>query len=421
MRPKIFLHLPAYRDPELVPTIKDAIARATYPERLVFGICYQFNPDDDFENLKQFEGDQRFKIHNMLWLDAKGLPYARQCINDMITDEEYVLQLDSHHRFVQGWDETLINWHTDLENKDFRPILTGYLPSYTPFNDPAGRCMEPWQQQFACFYPHGTIFIRPSLLQGWQTRDEPVPSRFISGHFAFARSQWTKDVKHDPGIYFSGEEIDLTVRSFTHGYDLFHPPKVVVWHSTMREERNGILLWDDQSKRGEDWNKKQVDARRRIRFKLGSENADDIHIAGYEMGNIRTVHDYELYAGVCFKNRAVTQYTLDNQFPPNPKPINDSEWEKTLLTSFYHCIYFDKTNFKHDDYDFWVVAIDDANNIGIHRNDQNEHQVQQIMSRKDSIIGMEIFFTTDKKPAKWAIWGHSKSKGWAERIEGTIT
>ena len=30
----IMLHLPGYRDPELVPTIKDALANAKYPKRV---------------------------------------------------------------------------------------------------------------------------------------------------------------------------------------------------------------------------------------------------------------------------------------------------------------------------------------------------------------------------------------------------
>lgn len=58
-------------------------------------------------------------------------------------------------------------------------------------------------------------------------------------------------------IFFSGEEINLTVRSFTHGYDIYHPHKVVIWHSMTRKERDGILVWDDQNKRGENWSDSQ--------------------------------------------------------------------------------------------------------------------------------------------------------------------
>ena len=240
MKNKILVHLPAYREPELVPTIEDCLKQAKNPKRVVFGICRQYNPDDKFDDLDKYRKDKRFKIIDIPYKEAKGLPYARAKINEeLLDDEEYILQLDSHHRFAKDWDETLVDMHKGLEKKGFKPILTGYLPYYNPYKDPEGRCEEPWQQQFACFYPHGTIFIRPGLLQDWKNRTEPVQSRFISGHFAFARAEWAKEIKHDPQIYFSGEELNLTVRSFTHGYDLFHPHKIVIWHATMREERSG--------------------------------------------------------------------------------------------------------------------------------------------------------------------------------------
>jgi glycosyltransferase involved in cell wall biosynthesis len=172
----IFIHLPAYREPELVPTIKSALDNARYPERLVFGICRQYNPDDGFDNVDEFRDDPRFRIMDIHYTQAKGLPYARYQINTMLQDEDYICQLDSHHRFAEGWDETLIRMHDQLKDKGVKkPILAAYLPYYNPFNDPADRTMEPWQQTFACFYPHGTIFIRPGLLHGWQNMTEPAP------------------------------------------------------------------------------------------------------------------------------------------------------------------------------------------------------------------------------------------------------
>jgi len=240
----ILVHLPAYRDPELVPTIKDALAMAKYPKRVHFGICRQFKEEDGFDNLDEFREDKRFHIMDVPYKEAQGLPWARAQINEnLLTNQDYILQLDSHHRFAQNWDETLLEMHEGLEAKRYKPILAAYLPLYDPFKEPEGRTPEPWQQTFASFYPHGTIFIRPGLLTGWQDMTEPPMSRFLSGHFCFARAEWAKEIKHDPDIYFSGEELNLTVRSYTHGYDLFHPHKLVIWHSTMREERAGMLKW----------------------------------------------------------------------------------------------------------------------------------------------------------------------------------
>ncbi|MSU34273.1 MAG: hypothetical protein EXS36_04020 [Pedosphaera sp.] len=71
------------------------------------------------------------------------------------------------------------------------------------------------------------MYITPATLIDWETLTEPVPSRFLSGHFCFARSKWARTIRHDPDIYFSREEINLTVRSFTHEYDMFHPHRLV--------------------------------------------------------------------------------------------------------------------------------------------------------------------------------------------------
>lgn len=415
----IMLHLPAYREPELVPTIKDAIAQAKHPENLRFGICRQFNPTDEFDNVDVYRDDPRFKIIDIPHEQAKGLPYARYRINELITDEEFVLQLDSHHRFVKHWDVELLTMHAGLEAKGFKPILTGYLPYYNPFNDPAERTMEPWQQQFASFYPHGTIFIRPGGIPNWQDMTEPFHSRFISGHFAFARTEWAKEIKHDADIYFSGEELNLTVRSFTHGWDLFHPHKLVIWHATMREERSGKLVWDDQSKRGEDWWTAQDRARAKIRQLLRTED-NGYDLTGYDLGTVRTLREYEKYAGVHFKRKAVQKYTVDNKFPPNPYIENDEEWEHSFMKSFYHLVTIHRHDFPANDYKHILVAFDDENGIGVNHKYIIGGQLQDFINTGRQIHYEEMFLV-ENEPKKVVFWAYSDERGWCERIEHMIT
>jgi glycosyltransferase involved in cell wall biosynthesis len=409
----ILVHLPAYRDPELIPTIKSALENAKYPKRIHFGICRQYHPDDKFDDLSEYKNDKRFKIYECLYTEAKGLPWARAIINEqLLTDEDYICQLDSHHRFAKDWDVTLIEMHNQREKQGYKPILAAYLPLYTPFNDPGGRTMEPWQQHFVCFYPHGTIFIRPGLLTGWQNMTEPPFSRFLSGHFCFARAEWAKEIKHDPDIYFSGEEINLTVRSYTHGYDMFHPHKLVVWHSTMREERAGMLKWDDDAKRGVDWWNKQNTARAKIRqlFRVEDNGFD---LTGYDLGTVRTIEDYEKYAGVNFKNKLVQKYTIENGYPPTPQ---DSPWSK----SFYHLVNVTKNDLPADDYKFILIAFDDENGVGIHSKSIEGHELQRFIKGEQPIHYEEYFQYFDKEPKRMVAWGFSETRGWAERIEKVI-
>jgi hypothetical protein len=279
--------------------------------------------------------------------------------------------------------------------------------------------MEPWQQTFACFYPHGTIFIRPGLLHGWQDMTEPPMSRFLSGHFCFARSEWAKEIKHDTDIYFSGEELNLTVRSYTHGYDLFHPHKLVVWHSTMREERSGMLKWDDDYKLGVDWFQKQEYARKKIRVLLRTEEDPTIDLTGYDLGTVRTLRDFEKYAGFHFKRKAVQKYTLDNNYPPNPYIADDELWEQSFMGSFYHLVTIHPHDFPRKNYKHILVAFDDETGKAVNHKYITGPELENFM-HKGQQIHYEEFFLTDEKPTRVVFWGFTEEEGWVERVEHQI-
>ena len=126
----------------------------------------------------------------------------------------------------------------------------------------------------------------------------------------------------------------------------------------MREERDGILVWDDQSKRGDNmfW-EKQTSNQKRLRqlFRVEDNGMD---LTGYDLGTERSFRDYEIYAGLHFKNRAMQQYTLDWNFPPNP-PLgrDEEEWETTFQKSHYHLVNIIREDFPKDDYDFILLAF----------------------------------------------------------------
>lgn len=324
---KIFVHLPAYREPELVPTIENALETAKHPERLTFGIFAQIHPSDSFnDDLNKFIGKPGFSIKQIWWNESQGLPYARAKINKMMKNEDYILQLDAHHRFVNNWDEVLISMHESLENEGYNPVLTGYLPLYNPHTNEKSK--EPWMQTPRRFFKENTIKIMPRPIPNWESLQKPIFSRFISGHFAFAKRKWAEEIKHDPNIFFFGEELNLTLRSFTHGYDLFHPHQIVIWHATLRLERLGKLVWDDLSV-----NDKISQSRARVRQLLRVEDSG-IDLTNYDIGNKRTIREYEMYAGIHFKLQGFQLYTLEEKLPPNPIISNEEEWINSFKKVF---------------------------------------------------------------------------------------
>lgn len=411
----IFVHLPAYRDPELVPTIKDALAKAYNPKRIRFGVCRQYCETDGFDSLHEFKDDTIVKVYDVPYTEAKGLPWARSVINEnLLDDEDYLLQLDSHHRFAQNWDKTLIDMHKGLEAKGVeKPILAGYLPSYTPKNDPDGRSMDPWFSQARCFYPFHTIFIGPTAIPNWRSLTEPIPSRFLCGHFDFARSQWGREILHDPDIYFAGEEINLTVRSYTHGYRFFHPHIPVIWHSTMREERAGMLKWDDDSKRGVDWWAKQTYARHKIRVLFGVDHPDIVIDPKYGLGNHSTIQDYERYAGVCFKDKSMLEYTAQDKFAPCPTYPSYEEFRKACIPSYYWVVRLSKSDFPNG-FDQVLVAFDDIDGLPI------KSYNKSIDEFRDGRLDYEEMFLSRKKPNRVVYWGILDGKFTSDRIEKTF-
>jgi hypothetical protein len=251
----------------------------------------------------------------------------------------------------------------------------------------------------------------------WKELTKPYPARFLSGHFSFGSNKWAKEIRHDPNIFFAGEEINLTVRSFTHGYDLFHPHRVVIWHATMREERSNMLVWDDMSSRGDDmWWRGNNDARARIRQLLGVEERL-LDLGEYDLGKTRSLKDYERYAGINFKRRAFQQYTKDNKIPPNPYPYNsEEEWEDSFINSIYYLVNITKDMLPGDDYESILVSFDDEDGIGIHQTYISDQRLTEFLE-DGKPIHYEEMFLTKLNPTRVVYWAISKHRGWVERME----
>ena len=414
---KIFVQIAAYRDPQLIPTIKNMLENAKRPKNLRVGICRQYNPDDQFDLLEEYRKDKRFRILDVLYSDSRGVCWARNQVQQLYEGEEYTLQIDSHMRFEKDWDDTLIKMVKQLQKKGFeKPLLTGYVSSFDPDNDPAGRVQEPWRMAFDRFIPEGAVFFLPESIPGWQQMKEPVPARFYSAHFAFTLGQFSEEVQHDPEFYFHGEEISIAVRAYTHGYDLFHPHKVVIWHEYTRKGRT--KQWDDDK----DWVNKNNLSHQKNRQLFGMDGEEvTMDFSKYGFGTERTLREYEIYSGLLFSKRAVQQYTLDKNYPPNPYIF---ETEEELMASyasiFKHCIDVGFTQVPEKDYEFWVVAFHDENDETIFRKDADINEINMMMNDPDGYCKVWRDFQTVHKPKYWVVWPYSTSKGWCERITGNL-
>ena len=412
---KIFIQIASYRDPELINTLDDCIDKADKPEKLVFGICWQHSDEDEWDNIDKYKDDKRFKIVDVNYKDSKGACWARNTLQQEYTNEEYTLQLDSHHRFIEGWDTELIKMLKGLQKKGHKkPLLTSYISSYNPENDPEGRVKVPWLMNFDRFIPEGAVFFLPATIPGWEKMTEPIPGRFYSAHFAFSLGSFVKEVPHDPEYYFHGEEISIAVRAYTHGYDLFHPHKIIAWHEYTRKGRT--KQWDDDKT----WGDRNTNSHLRNRKLFEMDGLEkDIDFGIYDFGTESTLEDYERYACVNFKKRSVQEYTKKNNFAPNP-PLYGEEYESSWTRSFKHCINIHRSSVTEKDYSFWAVIFEDEDGTPIHREDLNKQQIDTYLNSSKDTFNVWKEFETVRQPQKWIVWPHSESKGWLEKIEGKL-
>lgn len=411
MNNKIFIQIAAYRDPELLPTIRDCIANAKHPKNLRFCIAWQHSEDDVWDTLDEFKDDSRFIILDIPHLKTRGTCWARHQIQQHWNGEGYTLQLDSHHRFVKHWDAELIKMVKDLQKVGHKkPLLTAYVSSYQPSNDPEGRVQEPWALAFDRFTPEGAVFFLPSGIPDWQNRKLPYPTRFYSAHFAFTLGQFCKEVPHDPNYLFHGEEISIAARAYTWGYDLFAPHKVVVWHEYSREHRPR-KSWDDISEWNQ-WNDASLSRNRRL-LNIDNERVDGEDFEEFGFGTLRTLGEYETYAGIRFVDRSVQPSTAQNKPLPNPE-------HEEYVRLFKHCIDLSYSSVPFDDYNVWAVAFEDAHGNEIYRHDAYEEEIRRMKNDPDGYCKLWRMFHASAQPKKWVVWPHSISKGWCERLTGNI-
>ena len=414
---KIFVQIASYRDPELEKTIKSMIENAKRPNNLRIGVCRQYHPEDGFDTLNEYRKDKKFRILDILYSESKGVCWARNQVQQLYGGEEYTLQIDSHMRFEKNWDDEFIKMVKQLQKKGFqKPLLTGYVSSFNPENDPSERIKEPWRMVFDRFIPEGAVFFLPETIPGWEKLKEPVTSRFYSAHFAFTVGQFSVEVQHDPEFYFHGEEISIAARAYTHGYDLFHPHKTLIWHEYTRKGRT--KQWDDDK----EWVMRNNVSHSKNRKLFGMDGElSDVDFGIYGFGTERTLKEYEIYSGLRFSRRAVQQYTLDKNYPPNPTIYQtDEEWEDSFATIFKHCIDVGYDAVPETDYEFWVVAFHDENDETIHRQDADINEINRMKNDPDGYCKVWREFQTTHKPKYWVVWPYSVSKGWCDRLTGEL-
>lgn len=297
---RIFVSIASYRDSQLPSTVASLIEQADSPERLVIGVFNQVNLDEDQDCIA---ADNAYMLQHVLdYNEAQGACWARGYIwNKLLSDEDFALQIDSHSRFVKGWDSILLKMYAQLN--DAHAVLTHYPMG---FNTETHEFDQQLYTYFnvQSFRETGLPEVSSGAIDFAQAPNLPAPTAFIAAGCLFAPAHVFKQIPYDPYIYFHGEEITYAARLWTHGYNLYLPNQGFMWHDYLNLNKRP-LHWQEHT----EWELKDQLAQQRCLHVLRINKATDVRaiyqLEQYGMGFERSVEDYLHFAGLDLKHQII--------------------------------------------------------------------------------------------------------------------
>jgi hypothetical protein len=304
---RIFISIASFCDPMLTFTVKSAIEKARFPERLAFGIV-----DQNFASVEPDLPDGKWRMAYLL-VDphhSRGPSWARSLAMTLYSDEDYFLQIDSHTCLDRNWDVTLIDTIETISKHSGNEKI---IVSTRPFAFKIQQDGKIKKGRFtACtlkLVPKSNVLnlSDPVMLFSCENSKEmrDIPGFQVSAAFLFTRSFFVEEIPYDPFMYFHGEEQNISIRAYTHGWDIWHPNRVPLYHLYKKRDANEAPLHWDRSfdiRRNERWFDLRNRANQRL-SKLIKGNA----VGAYGSGPDRSIGAYLRFSGMILKDADVAR------------------------------------------------------------------------------------------------------------------
>ena len=243
--------------------------------------------------------------------DALGPQTARYYASKLWGGETYIMQMDAHLEFAPDWEQYYIDEAKASLNYP-KSVLSAYPPGFKEYD---GQFKGGGRGERLCGAHFSNSPVEHHILRIEQRGQTPFDAKrptqipFIAAGFFFAHSSWLQDVPFDPYApwCFMGEEIALSIRSWTHGWNIYAPRKNVIAHQ-YRPGRLGLpKFWESV---GRDSGRASLNTRlqkhviRRVKHMLAyptdskeiiQQEGDGISLHNFEnysLGHDRTLEDY---------------------------------------------------------------------------------------------------------------------------------
>ena len=317
----IFVSIASFRDADCKNTLLSLFQNAANKDRVFAGMCEQNDPEQKEERCLSSFPFPKSQVRTLTLhdKDARGPTFARYLCTTLWRGEKYFLQLDSHMRLVPGWDEKIVNMlkMIQAERGKKKVVLSTYVNGMESFDgymagDDEIRKRSPRMCQ-AFFNSQGMVsFHGANILDNTA---EPYEVPFVAGGFIFCEAaDFMREVPQDPYLddVFVGEEILLSARLWTHGFDIFTPNENIAFHKFTREGEP--KFWENE--------RDDSEGSKRVRYLLGFDSEKPAvakkYLDRFGLGKERSLSDFWKFAGIDPKNKKVTKNFCNNEIIPDP-------------------------------------------------------------------------------------------------------
>ena len=311
----IFVSIASYRDSMCNATISDLYKKAKYPENVFIGVCQQ-NVKENIEEKCDLDFDASVPKENIRVItidsaESKGATFARYWCSTLYDDEEFFFQCDSHMLFVENWDVKCISMIHQIEDLNMArapyTMLSTYPPDISEY-DTYNESKKNTVTRICKFFFNSRGMLSQMGAEMIDSNGMPYKTPFVAGGFLFGYATMLKDVPFDPNLdfLFVGEEVLMSARLFTHGYEIFTPPEVVCFHYYTRPKSPKI--WSDKTYSDIPAFKKAMGM-----LELDTVNTFELpdnitmNITKYGIGNVRSLKEFYDFIGADIANKKVVK------------------------------------------------------------------------------------------------------------------
>ena len=283
----IFVSIPSYRDSDCKNTLKSLYKMAKYPDLVYVGVFEQnclTCPEERCRISSRYSNNIRYKL--IPYTEAKGPFYARAVINNQLyRNEKYYLMIDAHSLFLKNWDVNMKRQLNFLRREGVnKPIISSY-PHHQDFNKSRKIINEKKNvTTLICDILSGTTYPKEALAIE-KPSGKFYKSMLLGAGFLFSYGELFRELKLDEGLHhiFGGEEILLAILSYTHGWDIYSPSYMNLFHYYNHKKPS---WYSDVLKKSEKSRSDEIRAYQKL------SEIVDIGGKANGMGNVRTIESF---------------------------------------------------------------------------------------------------------------------------------